>query len=148
MKKSLIVCCSALLALAVFADEPAPSAEAAAPKAPRAERGPRGPRGPHMAPLMLPVTEKTTAEEVEAFKKKVIEKIDASYADYKAKAAPEGQEKPMLHMALMVMERRPGMGPGMRGQGMRGQGPRGPRGDRGPRRGDAGDKPAPEAEAK
>lgn len=140
MKKSLIVCCSALLALAVFADEPAPSAEAAAPKAPRAERGPRGPRGPHMAPLMLPVTEKTTAEEVEAFKKKVIEKIDASYADYKAKAAPEGQEKPMLHMALMVMERRP-MGPGMRG-------PRGPRGDRGPRRGDAGDKPAPEAEAK
>ena len=140
MKKSLIVCCSALLALAVFADEPAPSAEAAAPKAPRAERGPRGPRGPHMAPLMLPVTEKTTAEEVEAFKKKVIEKIDTSYADYKAKAAPEGQEKPMLHMALMVMERRP-MGPGMRG-------PRGPRGDRGPRRGDAGDKPAPEAEAK
>ena len=42
MKKSMILCCSALLALAVFADEPAPAPEAAAPKAPHAELGPRG----------------------------------------------------------------------------------------------------------
>lgn len=145
MKKSMILCCSALLALAVFADEPAASAEAAAPKGPRAERGPRGPR---MAPLMLNVTDKTTDAELAEFKKKVAEKIDASYAEYKAKAAPEGQEKPALLMNFMALERRPGMGPGMRGPGAQGQGPRGMRGDRGPRRGGAADKGAPSAEAK
>ncbi len=111
---------------------------------------------------MLTVSEKTTAEEVEAFKKKVLAKIDASYAEYKEKAAPEGQEKPVMNMALMVMERRAGMepgkrragmepgkrGPGMRGSGRRGPGLRGERGAQRPRRGDAGEKPAPEAEAR
>ena len=174
MKKSLIVCCSALLAFAVFAEEPAPRAEDDAPGAPRAERGPRGPRAgrnPRRAPLMLTVSEKTTDEEVEAFKKKVLAKIDASYSEYKEKAAPEGQEKPVMNMALMVMERRAGMepgkrragmepgkrragmepgkrGPGMRGSGRRGPGLRGERGAQRPRRGDAGEKPAPEAEAR
>lgn len=152
MKKSMLACCSALFALAVCAEEPTPPpAEAAAPKAPRAERGPRAPRGPRHAPLMLLVTDKTTAEEIETFKKNVLEKIDKSYADYKAKPAPEEGEKPVMHLGLMVMERRPGMGPGMRGPAVRGQGqgkgPRGPRGDRGPRRGGAGDKPATAPEA-
>ena len=144
MKKMLIVCCSALVALAVMADEPAPPAAGDAPKAPRAERGHRG--GPRMQPLMLRVTDKTTDEELAAFKRKVAEKIDARYAEYKAKAAPEGQEKPPLNISLLMMERRPGMGPGARGQGPRGQGPRGPKGARGPRRGDAGDRPGPEGD--
>lgn len=139
MKKCMILC-SALLALAVFADEPAPSAEAGAAK------GPRGMRGPRQAPLMLMVSDKTTDAEYAEFKKKVVEKLDSSFAEYKAKKAPEGAEKPMMHVGLMVMERRPGMGPGMRGE--RGQGPRGPRGDRGPRRDGMGDKGAPSAEAK
>lgn len=151
MKKSMLMCCSALFALAVFADEPAPAPEAGMPKAPQGERGPRGMRGPRQAPVMIQITDKTTAEEVEAFKKNVMEKIDKSYAEYKAKPAPEGAEKPALHVGVMIVERRPGMGPGMRGPGQgQGMGPgmRGPRGDRGPRRGGAGDKPAPAPEAK
>lgn len=156
MKKTLIALCGALT-LAAFADpaEPAPSAEAQAPRRPSAEAGARPMRGPMQRPPMLTIGEKTTAEEIAAFKAEVAKKIDETAAAYAAKS---GEDKKPVRIVLFTNEGmgpRQGMGPrgegrGPRGEGMgpRGEG-RGPRGDR-PRRNRGGDAeaPKPAAEAK
>lgn len=150
MNKSVLSFCGAALVFAAFAQEPAPAPEAKADQpAVKAERGPRQMR-PRPQQSILTIDDKTTDEQVEAYKKEVAAKIDAAVAAYKAKPTEEGKDKAPTRVMLMVMDRPFGMGPnghpGMGGRGMgRGmgqKGPRGPRGDR-PARPD-GDK-APEA---
>jgi len=138
MKKSAIAICGAALAAVAFAQEPAP-APAPAPEMPAApaegrafQRPDRPQRAQRYRPVKRPPTlvidEKTTPEQVEAYKKLVVEKIDAAFASYKDKPVAEGEEgKVPTRVMLMVMDRPfggPGMGPGM------GNGPKGPRGDR------------------
>lgn len=142
MKKTLIALCGALT-LAAFADsaEPAPSAEAMGPRCPSAEACARPKRGPMQRPPMLTLSEKTTAEDIAAFKAEVAKKIDETAAAYAAKS---GEDKKPVRIVLFTNE---GMGP-RQGMGPRGEG-RGPRGDR-PRRNRSGDAaaPKPAAEAK
>jgi hypothetical protein len=101
-------------------------------------------------PVTFAIDEKTTSEQIEAFKKEVCAKIDEAA---KAYAAQEGEKKSPKNIILFVNDR-PNRAryEGMREGGMR-RGPRdgmrrGPRegGDRGPREG--GDRPAASAEAK
>ena len=146
MKKTLIALCGAL-SLAAFADpaEPAPSAEA----------GARPPMRQMPKPTMLVIGEKTTAEDVAAFKAEVAKKIDDSFAAYAAKPAGEKQPVRLVLFSNEGMGRGPGMGPRGEGRGPRGEG-RGPRGEgRGPRgdrpwrnRAGEGDAPKPAEEAK
>ena len=92
-------------------------------------------------PPMLTLSEKTTAEDIAAFKAEVAKKIDETAAAYAAKS---GEDKKPVRIVLFTNE---GMGP-RQGKGPRGEG-RGPRGDR-PRRNRGGDAeaPKPAAEAK
>ena len=100
-------------------------------------------------PVTFAIDEKTTSEQIEAFKKEVCAKIDEAA---KAYAAQEGEKKTPKSVMFFVNDRRAFAREGMREGGMR-RGPRdgmrrGPRegGDRGPRKG--GDRPAASAEAK
>ena len=158
MKKTLIAFCGAALCLASFADEtvcdgaagqPA-CVEGAAAKATPARQCPRRPecagRMNRPKPVALVINEKTTADQIEAYKKEVAEKIDAAFTGYATKEAGENGVKAPTRIMLMVNDRpmgRPGMGPGM------GRGPKGPGMGRGGRRGPKGERPegapAPEA---
>lgn len=158
MKKTLIAFCGAALCLASFADEtvcdgaaeqPA-CVEGAASKAAPARQCPRRPefagRMNRPKPVALVINEKTTADQIEAYKKEVAEKIDAAFTGYATKEAGENGVKAPTRIMLMVNDRpmgRPGMGPGM------GRGPKGPGMGRGGRRGPKGERPegapAPEA---
>lgn len=158
MKKSLVVFCGAVLCLAAFAEESA-VADAAAEK-PAAVESQRPHRGfDHVnrmnrpKPVALVINEKTTAEQIEAYKKEVAEKIDAAFTGYASKEAGENGVKQPTRIMLMVNDRmmgRPGMGPGMgpgTGPGM-GRGPKGQGMGKGGRRGPRGARPegAPAAE--
>ena len=108
-------------------------------------------------PATFIIDEKTTSEQIEAFKKDVCAKIEEAA---KAYAAQEGEKKTPKSVMLFINDRRAFSREGMREGGMR-RGPRdgmrrgpreggdrGPRegGDRGPRKG--GDRAAASAEAK
>ncbi len=152
MKKLMVAFCGAALAAVAFAQEPAASAEAReacgkccaakegvkakaeakkeARKA-RAERGPRGMQGRPRQNVFV-INDKTTAEQLEAYKKQVCERIDAAAKAYADKQVADGEKKMPVRVMLNVIDRPFGR-PGMEG------GRRGPHGDR-PRRG-----PAPDA---
>ena len=163
MKKSAIAICGAVLAAVAFAQEPAPAPECGNPSAPAEKPAFQRPDRPQRAkpgrqgqrPSALVIDEKTTPEQVEAYKKLVAEKIDAAFASFKDKPVAEGEAKAPTRVMLMVVDRPfggPGRGPAM-GQG---NGPKGPKGDRpqGARRnrgpkpeGRGPEAPAPEAPA-
>ena len=105
MKKTLIALCGALT-LAAFADsaEPAPSAEAKCPCRPSAEAGARPKRGPMQRPPMLTLSEKTTAEDIAAFKAEVAKKIDETAAAYAAKS---GEDKKPVRIVLFNLPKLP-----------------------------------------
>lgn len=172
MKKLLIILCGVALTLTGAAqdapkaegDKPAAKAEGDRPGV-KAEEGASRPSAEarqqrqrmrregmrnRQRPAMFVIDEKTTSEQIEAFKKEVCAKIDEAA---KAYAAQEGEKKSPKNIILFVNDR-PNRAryEGMREGGMR-RGPRdgvrrGPRegGDRGPREG--GDRPAASAEAK
>ena len=174
MKKLMTFVCGAALALAANADcacgggckcgaaqgqPPAKcacgAAECAKPPAPpKCERGAERQARPPVPPRnTLVITDSTTPEQIEAFKKELCAKIDAAAEAYKAKPADEnGKKKPML-ISLRVSGERPAMrgrGP-QDGRGPReGKGPREGRGRRNPHKGPrnpAGDLPQPPPEA-
>ena len=136
MKKTLIALCGAL-SLAAFAEpaEPAPSAEAGA-----------RPMRQMPKPTMLVSNEKTTAEDIAAFKVELAKKVDESFAAYGKK---DGEKQPvrLVLFSNEGMGRGQGMGPRGEGRGPRGEG-RGPRGDRPRRNRGEGDAQKPAAEAK
>ena len=171
MKKLLIILCGVALTLTGAAqdapkaegDKPAAKAEGDKPGV-KAEEGASRPSAEarqqrqrmrregmrnRQRPAMFVIDEKTTNEQIEAFKKEVCAKIDEAA---KAYAAQEGETKTPKSVMLFVNDRRAFAREGMREGGMR-RGPRdgmrrGPRegGDRGPRKG--GDRPTASAEAK
>ena len=169
MKKLLIILCGVALTLTGAAQD-APKAEgdktaakaegdkpgikaeegASRPSAEARQRMRREGMRNRQRPAMFVIDEKTTNEQIEAFKKEVCAKIDEAA---KAYAAQEGETKTPKSVMLFVNDRRASAREGMREGGMR-RGPRdgmrrGPRegGDRGPRKG-GGDRPAESAEAK
>lgn len=171
MKKLLIILCGVALTLTGAAqdapkaegDKPAAKAEGDRPGV-KAEEGASRPSAEarqqrqrmrregmrnRQRPVTFVIDEKTTSEQIEAFKKEVCAKIDEVA---KAYAAQEGEKKTPKSVMLFVNDRRAFAREGMREGGMR-RGPRdgmrrGPRegGDRGPREGS--DRPAASAEAK
>lgn len=165
MKKLMIILCGVALTLTGAAqDAPKAKAEGDRPGV-KAEEGASRPSAEarqlrqrmrregmrnRQRPVTFAIDEKTTSEQIEAFKKEVCAKIDEAA---KAYAAQEGEKKSPKNIILFVNDR-PNRAryDGMREGGMR-RGPRdgmrrGPRegGDRGPREG--GDRPAESAEAK
>ena len=171
MKKIMTAICSTVIAFTAIAQDVAkqdgdkpgvkaeegasrPSAEARQQRQRMRREGMRN----RQRPVTFAIDEKTTSEQIEAFKKEVCAKIDEAA---KAYAAQEGEKKTPKNIILFVNDR-PNRAryEGMREGGMR-RGPRdgvrrgprdgmrrGPRegGDRGPREG--GDRPAASAEAK
>ena len=101
MKKSAIAICGAVLAAVAFAQEPAPAPECGNPSAPAEKPAFQRPDRPQRAkpgrqgqrPPALVIDEKTTPEQVEAYKKLVAEKIDAAFASFKDKPVAEGEAK-------------------------------------------------------
>ena len=180
MKKIMTAICSTVIAFTAIAQDVAkqdgdkpgvkaeegasrPSAEARQQRLQRMRR--EGMRN-RQRPLTFGINEKTTSEQIEAFKKEVCAKIDEAA---KAYAAQEGEKKSPKNIVLFVNDR-PNRAryEGMREGGMR-RGPRdgvrrgprdgvrrGPRDGvrRGPREGgdrglrEGGDRPAESAEAK
>lgn len=163
MKKLLVMLCGVAVAMTGVAqdapkaegDKPGVKAEEGAPR-PSAEarqqrqRMRREGMKNRQRPVTFVIDEKTTSEQIEAFKKGVCAKIDEAAKSY---AAQEGEKKSPKNIILFVNDS-PSRAryEGMREGGMR-RGPRdgmrrGPRegGDRGPREG--GDRPAGSAEAK
>ena len=155
MKKSIIAICGAALSLAAFAEPEAPEAAPEAPAAVRPARPARPERAPRQKPTFLQIDDKTTIEQIAAFKEEVSKKVDEAVAAY---AAKDGDKKRPARIVLFVNDGSFG-GPQGMGRGGEGRGPRGPqggmrgqgRGDRGPRgpRGPRGGAPeaAPEAPA-
>ena len=171
MKKLLIILCGVALTLTGAAqdapkaegDKPAAKAEGDRPGV-KAEEGASRPSAEarqqrqrmrregmrnRQRPVTFAIDEKTTSEQIEAFKKEICAKIDEAA---KAYAAQEGEKKSPKNIILFVNDRPnraryEGMRDGVR-RGPREGGDRGPRegGDRGPRKG--GDRPAASAEAK
>lgn len=171
MKKIMTAICSTVIALTAIAQDVAkqdgdkpgvkaeegasrPSAEARQQRQRMRREGMRN----RQRSVKFVIDEKTTSEQIEAFKKEVCAKIDDAA---KAYAAQEGEKKSPKNIELFVNDR-PNRAryEGMREGGMR-RGPRdgvrrgprdgvrrGPRegGDRGPREG--GDRPVESAEAK
>ena len=137
MKKTLIALCG-VLSLAAFA-EPAETAPAAAPARPMMRQMPK--------PTMLMINEKTTAEEIAAFKAEVAKKVDEAVASYAAKTGDDKKPVRLVLFSNEGMGRGQGMGPRGEGRGPRGEG-RGPRGDRPRRNRGEGDAQKPAAEAK
>ena len=165
MKKLMIILCGVALTLTGAAqDAPKAKAEGDRPGV-KAEEGASRPSAEarqqrqrmrregmrnRQRPVTFAIDEKTTSEQIEAFKKEVCAKIDEAA---KAYAAQEGEKKTPKNIILFVNDR-PNRAryEGMREGGMR-RGPRdgmrrGPRDGvrRGPREG--GDRPAASAEAK
>ena len=157
MKKSAMAVCGAVFAAVAFAQEPAPAPEGATPASraggaplPKPDRPQRGNRvRQSQPPMTFVIDEKTTAEQIDAFKKELAAKVDAAFEAYKAKPAPEnGEAKPHTRIMLMVTDRsfggpRMGKGPGA-GRGGNGERPQGMRGLRGPKP----EAPAPADDAK
>ena len=82
MKKSIIAICGAALSLAAFAEPEAPEAAPEAPAAVRPARPARPERAPRQKPTFLQIDEKTTPEQIAAFKEEVSKKVDEAVAAY------------------------------------------------------------------
>lgn len=123
MKKTLIALCGAL-SLAAFAEpaDPAPCPEGR--PCPPIEAGAR-PHRRMQKPTMLMINEKTTPEDIAAFKNEVSKKIEESLASYAAK--PDNEKQPVRLVLFSNDGMGRGRGPGM---GQRGGEGRGPRADR------------------
>jgi len=150
MKKTMIALCGAL-SLAAFAEPEAPEAGCACGQAKEAPKAEMRANREVKAPLVLNLDEGTTLDQIEAFKKDVLAKIDAAVAvkPEGCKCGKEGCKCPKAQKKVVVFvgDGAPGMGRrGMQGRpGM--QGRQGMQGRRGMRRQMGAPAQAPEAPA-